>query len=122
MNGLIEEYKMVLCVRQDLNMSPGKIAAQCCHASLDLYRKSMDKAPMNIINWQQIGEKVVTLRLNSMEEWNNIVECAQAFELVYTEIIDAGRTEIEPNTRTVLGIGPAPSSAIDVITGHLKLL
>lgn len=27
-------YKLVLCVRGDLNMSVGKIAAQCCHATL----------------------------------------------------------------------------------------
>lgn len=30
---------------------------------------------------------------------------------------DAGRTEVEPGTRTVLGIGPAPKADIDKITG-----
>jgi PTH2 family peptidyl-tRNA hydrolase len=37
-------------------------------------------------------------------------------------IRDAGRTQIEPNSKTVLAIGPAPAREIDRITGHLKLL
>lgn len=28
------EFKLILCVRTDLNMSVGKIAAQCSHATL----------------------------------------------------------------------------------------
>lgn len=37
-------------------------------------------------------------------------------------IRDAGRTQIEPNSKTVLAIGPALSSQLDELTGHLKLL
>jgi PTH2 family peptidyl-tRNA hydrolase len=37
-------------------------------------------------------------------------------------VIDAGRTEVEPNTCTCLAIGPHKSSEIDKITGELKLL
>ena len=37
-------------------------------------------------------------------------------------IQDAGRTQIEAGSMTVLGVGPGPKSAIDEITGHLKLL
>ncbi|CAF1543725.1 unnamed protein product, partial [Rotaria sordida] len=36
-------------------------------------------------------------------------------------IRDAGRTQIEPGSKTVLGIGPAPSKLINEITRHLKL-
>lgn len=35
---------------------------------------------------------------------------------------DAGRTQVAPGSRTVLAIGPAPRSAIDQVTGHLRLL
>ena len=35
---------------------------------------------------------------------------------------DAGRTEVEPGTKTVLAIGPDLNSKIDEITGKLKLL
>jgi PTH2 family peptidyl-tRNA hydrolase len=37
-------------------------------------------------------------------------------------VIDAGRTQIAPNSRTVLAVGPAPSDLVDTVTGDLKLL
>lgn len=35
---------------------------------------------------------------------------------------DAGRTEVEPGSITVLAVGPAPAEAIDAVTGALRLL
>lgn len=35
---------------------------------------------------------------------------------------DAGRTQIPAGSQTVLAIGPAPKSQLDVVTGHLRLL
>jgi PTH2 family peptidyl-tRNA hydrolase len=37
-------------------------------------------------------------------------------------VCDAGRTQIPAGSQTVLAIGPASKSAIDRVTGHLKLL
>jgi peptidyl-tRNA hydrolase, PTH2 family len=42
--------------------------------------------------------------------------------IVAEVIADAGRTQIEAGSYTVLGIGPAPTSVINQVTGHLKLL
>ncbi|CAF91337.1 unnamed protein product, partial [Tetraodon nigroviridis] len=36
-------------------------------------------------------------------------------------IQDAGRTQMAPGSRTVLGIGPGPADLIDRVTGDLKL-
>ena len=49
---------------------------------------------------------------------------AQAISLglVAEVIADAGHTQIAPGSLTVLGIGPAPKSVLDGLTGHLKLL
>lgn len=47
---------------------------------------------------------------------------AQAKDLNTCMIRDAGRTQVEPNTITVLAIGPAHSHELDQITRHLKLL
>ena len=33
-----EEYKVVLCVNQELKMTKGKVAAQCCHAAVAVVR------------------------------------------------------------------------------------
>eukprot|EP00434_Breviolum_minutum_P041405 symbB.v1.2.036829.t1/scaffold5292.1/size28769/2 len=37
-------------------------------------------------------------------------------------IQDAGHTEVEPGTTTVLAIGPAGGKQLDEVTGHLKTL
>jgi hypothetical protein len=40
-----EKHKMVLCVRTDLKMGKGKIAAQCGHAVLGSYKQALRKTP-----------------------------------------------------------------------------
>ena len=35
---------------------------------------------------------------------------------------DAGRTQVEPGSATCIGIGPAPESEVDKVTGGLKML
>lgn len=49
---------------------------------------------------------------------------AQAMSLGITAevIADAGRTQIASGSHTVLGVGPAPKSVVDLVTGKLKLL
>ena len=42
--------------------------------------------------------------------------------IVNYQVMDAGRTQVAPGSKTVLAIGPAPVKTIDEITGHLKLL
>ncbi|RWW59037.1 hypothetical protein BHE74_00034045, partial [Ensete ventricosum] len=46
---ILEDFKMVgqyvMVVRNDLKMGKGKIAAQCSHATLGLYKKLLHKAP-----------------------------------------------------------------------------
>lgn len=37
-------------------------------------------------------------------------------------IRDAGRTQVEPGSLTVLAVGPALASEVDSVTGGLKLL
>ena len=47
---------------------------------------------------------------------------AMEHHLVHHVVADAGRTEVAPGTVTVLGIGPAQSSVLDVLVGHLQAL
>ncbi|XP_078681217.1 peptidyl-tRNA hydrolase 2, mitochondrial-like isoform X2 [Branchiostoma floridae x Branchiostoma belcheri] len=43
--GEMGEYKMVFVVRQDLKMGKGKVAAQCSHAAVSLYKKMSRSNP-----------------------------------------------------------------------------
>lgn len=117
-----EPHKMILVVRMDLKMGKGKIAAQCSHATLGAYRRSLRRKPSALKAWEMLGQAKVAVKVQTEQELDAIAETASAMGLVNYMVIDAGRTQIEPNSKTVLGIGPAPVQQIDQLTGHLKLL
>ncbi|DBA04977.1 TPA: hypothetical protein N0F65_006979 [Lagenidium giganteum] len=115
-------HKMVLCVRTDLKMGKGKIAAQCCHATLGAYKRAVKKTPNAVKAWEMMGQAKVCLKVDSEEEMLELAQAASVNGLINYVVIDAGRTQIAPDSKTVLGIGPAPIEAINAVTGHLKLM
>ncbi|EDR29542.1 peptidyl-tRNA hydrolase, putative [Entamoeba dispar SAW760] len=117
-----EEYKMVFCVRNDLKMGKGKIAAQCGHAVVECVLKSLKTQPDVLKCWHEHDQTKVALRVDSLEQLLELENQANQEGIVNGLITDLGRTQIAPNTITVLGIGPDTVSKINKITGHLKLL
>ncbi|XP_061400637.1 probable peptidyl-tRNA hydrolase 2 [Musca vetustissima] len=115
-------YKMVLLVRNDLKMGKGKIAAQCGHGAVGAYQKAVHRTPSLVRAWENTGCAKVALKVESEAEMMALKRAAEAKGLNTCLIRDAGRTQIEPNSKTVLAIGPAAVEAIDQVTGHLKLL
>ncbi|KAI5777496.1 peptidyl-tRNA hydrolase PTH2-domain-containing protein [Geopyxis carbonaria] len=117
-----EDCKMVLVVRTDLGMTKGKIAAQCGHATLMCYKAALRAAPALVRRWEQRGVAKIALQAGSEEEL--LVMQAQALSLgIVAKIVhDAGRTQIASGSATVLGLGPAPRSVVDAVSGGLKLL
>jgi peptidyl-tRNA hydrolase, PTH2 family len=66
-----EPLKMVLLVRKDLKMEIGKIASQCSHATLGVFRK-IQKSNNSIHShyvkeWLRIGQKKIALRIPDLE-------------------------------------------------------
>ena len=110
--------KMVLLVNKFLGMSVGKVSSQCVHAALGATRSSNSQV-MN--QWVMTGEKVVTLGVETDEQMQALIDGAHAVSLNVFVCHDEGRTEIEPGARTVVAIGPHPETAIDPVTGTLKL-
>ena len=117
-----EESKMVIVMRNDLKMSKGKIAAQAAHAAVNCAFASKKKDPKNFDKWMSEGQKKVVVKVNSEKELFEIKSIADVAGLINSVITDAGRTEIAPGTVTCLGIGPAPESAVDKVTGDLTML
>ncbi|CCU74973.1 peptidyl-tRNA hydrolase/Pth2p [Blumeria hordei DH14] len=119
-----EECKLVLLVRTDLGMTKGKIAAQCSHATLACYKHHLRaKNPSPLLRqWERQGQAKIALQVKSEGELSLLQDKALSLGLVAEVITDAGRTQIASGSQTVLGIGPAPKSIIDQVTGHLKLL
>lgn len=118
---ILEDFKMVLVVRNDLKMGKGKIAAQCSHATLGLYKKLSRRAPKALHRWEMCGQVKVVLKSESEQDLLLLQERAKSLNLSTHITIDAGRTQIAPNSRTVMAI-LGPADLVDDVTGRLKLL
>lgn len=135
-----DEHVMYLIVRESLGMSPGKIGAQCGHAvqivTLSYFKYvSMLTVPTNWDNIEEMRSKVdiyrewisqpftkVTLKADD-KEWEKVkkefytdakVKCAL--------VVDAGRTEIEPGSETVMALWPMKRSEVPKLIKRLQLL
>ncbi|XP_030042159.1 peptidyl-tRNA hydrolase 2, mitochondrial isoform X2 [Microcaecilia unicolor] len=115
------EFKMVLIVRNDLKMGKGKVAAQCAHAAVSAYKQVLKRNPELLKQWEYCGQPKVVVRAPDEETLIQLLSHATEVGLTVSLIQDAGRTQITPGSRTVLGIGPGPAKLIDTVTGHLKL-
>jgi PTH2 family peptidyl-tRNA hydrolase len=145
-----EYCKMVILVRADLKMTPGKIAAQCCHGCLACFRLVSSRNSRNagaqagfhkndasvsgfqqitseplwsswLQAWEAAGEPKITLKVQDEQTLKTKYIAAMGANLPAVMIEDEGRTQIAPGSRTVCAIGPAPGSLIDAITGRLSL-
>eukprot|EP00922_Rhytidocystis_sp_ex-Travisia-forbesii_P030635 GHVS01045229.1.p1 GENE.GHVS01045229.1~~GHVS01045229.1.p1 ORF type:complete len:169 (-),score=20.37 GHVS01045229.1:508-1014(-) len=116
------ECKMVLCVRTDLSMGKGKIAAQCGHAVIGAYRQAVKKEASILQMWSRHGEGKIVLKIPDEQEMFQLCQKAKQAGLNHYLVCDAGRTQIPSGSVTVLAIGPGPIKQVDEITGHLKLL
>ncbi|CAK4071189.1 unnamed protein product [Aphanomyces euteiches] len=117
-----EPHKMVLVVRNDLKMGKGKIAAQCGHATLGAYKRAVKRTPQALECWEALGQAKVALKVETEQEMLELAARAKELGLVHYVVVDAGRTQIAPDTKTVLAVGPAPNGDVDALTGHLKLM
>uniref|UniRef100_A0A087YQ05 Peptidyl-tRNA hydrolase 2, mitochondrial n=2 Tax=Poecilia formosa TaxID=48698 RepID=A0A087YQ05_POEFO len=115
------EFKMVLVVRNDLKMGKGKVAAQCSHAAVSAYKQVQRRSPELLRQWEYCGQPKVVVKAPDEDTLMNLLGRAREVGLTVSLIQDAGRTQIAPGSRTVLGIGPGPATLVDSVTGDLKL-
>jgi len=113
---------MILGVRMDLKMDKGKIAAQCGHASLAAYRAAKRSHPQYVRTWQLLGQTKIAVKIPSGADLEQLEARARALRVPFRTIQDAGRTQVEPGSRTVIGLGPAPIPTMDELTRQFKLL
>ncbi|MBM4237304.1 MAG: peptidyl-tRNA hydrolase [Euryarchaeota archaeon] len=116
------EYKMVIAVRKDLKLSPGKTAAQVAHAAVNCALASKKRKPEWFREWYEEGQKKVVVKVSGLAELFQLKEVAEVEGLVTSLVVDAGLTELPPGTTTCLGIGPGPNGIVDKVTGHLGLM
>ncbi|KAK4881099.1 hypothetical protein RN001_004418 [Aquatica leii] len=116
-------YKMIFVVNTSLNMGIGKIAAQVAHASLGLYRTLIEYHTMEqaVDKWTNEGEKKVVLKGENHLHLQELQKQAE-FSNVHSYLVhDAGKTQIAPNSVTVLGLF-GEEKLVNSVTGNLNLL
>ncbi len=114
----------------DRTVRTGKIAAQASHATLACYKtllRAAQLAPQSaeakiLRQWERAGQAKIAVQVKSEDELLELMGKARSLGVTAEVIADAGRTQIASGSRTVLGVGPAPKSLVDTITGGLKLL
>lgn len=92
------------------------------HAAVGAYQTAIKRFPSLVRHWESNGCPKIAVKCESKAEIIELRNKAQAKDFNTCMIRDAGRTQVEPNTITVLAIGPASSHDLDQITRHLKLL
>ena len=114
-------YQFII-LRKDLGRALGwplgALAAQCAHAALGGARR----ADASVIErWAGAGETMIVVAAPH-EGLSALRDAASTAGLPHCLVADAGRTEVEPGTETVLAVGPGEVSRVDAITGRLRLL
>ena len=115
--------KQIIVLRKDLNMSPGKAAAQACHASLSAFLRVQKHKKQDCEQWLEEGQTKVIVQVPDEETLTKLFDELVGSKLSYSTslIRDAGHTELKGQNLTVLGIGPVEDEKIDVYTRKLLL-
>lgn len=112
-------YKQVIIVRQDLKLPKGKLAVQVAHASVESALKADSKV---LSDWRRNGAKKVVVKVENQKELEKFLGIADSEGIPKYLVSDAGRTVIEPGTKTALGLGPADEELLEKLTGSLKMV
>lgn len=116
------DLKLTVAVRTDLGMGRGKIAAQVGHASVMALERARASHPGWAAAWLESGQAKVVVRAAGPKELQGLKARAIELGVQWSEVADAGRTQLEPGTVTCIGFGPAPAPAVDRVTGEQRLL
>jgi PTH2 family peptidyl-tRNA hydrolase len=114
--------KMVIVVRTDLGMGKGKIAAQVAHAAVSLVVQSSSESAVTKWLCGNPSQTKLVLKAKDLNHLMELESLADKHGIESVAIRDAGHTQVDPGTITVLGLGPDEDSKIDLVTGDLKLL
>jgi len=111
-----DPYRLYAIVRADLEMSPGKIAAQAGHAYLDAYLCAQDWRPETIPLYKTNHGIKICMESKTLSKLERAYEIAYEMGIPCAIITDLGYTVFEGQpTITALGIGPAKRDEVEFL-------
>lgn len=117
-----QELRLWLVVRADLGMSTGKIVAQAMHAAWGLYRTLVWDRPSLFSRYEGSNHTKIVVKVPSLAALERVEREATALAIPFYSVRDAGRTEIEPGTKTVCLFGPASRSGLPPFLRRLQVM
>lgn len=115
-----EEYKIWLAIRADLDMPPGKLAAQAGHAFMGIGLV----APAQFSYWNAYLESAmpkITVSVPDERGLLKVHEFAEGRGIPHYLVRDAGRTCFSEPTYTVCAFGPCLRSELPPYLKRLRL-
>jgi peptidyl-tRNA hydrolase len=121
----LNESTVYIIVNESLNMSKGKIASQSAHGILNIHR-FLIKNGIDHSRWINNGEKIVVLKTKS-DQINKILsdyseKIPSSNTLNIFPVYDAGRTEVESGSLTVLVSTPISDDKKPDFLKEMRLL
>jgi len=83
-------------------------------------RLTAEDRKMFVDHWRRTGAKKIAVK----GQWADVLKAAKQAKkwgVTYYLVYDAGHTQLDPGTATVLAVGPAPEKIVNLLTGHLGL-
>lgn len=111
--------KALFLMRQDLNMSPAKLAVQVGHGTGIIYEES---DPDRLEVWKTRGNyRKIVLKVKSLEKLENLGKVMAENGIQFQSIVDAGYTEFEGSTLTGYVVFPIYEEEIIKPLSRLQL-
>lgn len=99
-------YSMIVLVRKDLSMKPGKVAAQCIHAITGAYNQTLDSKITQLFMKSDFERRVLCLKIANEEEMIKMKASLDELKINNFIQVDLGFTQVPAMTKTVMAIGP----------------
>jgi len=121
------KFKMMLLVRTDLGMKKGKAMSQATHAGCGIYKNIIagqftEQQLEWVREWEEDGAAKIALRAPTEQDIDKLVEEAGKLGVPTYVQVDAGLTQVAPNSKTCLAVGPAPTHLTTQLCGAYKLM
>ena len=124
---MTDEIVMYLCVRTDLPMSPGKVAAQVGHGVQLAIRRAevltVTKNSDDLRNWEA-GDYAKVILGGDKRDFEKLCKLASEDATLgsrLVKVIDNGRTEVPAGSMTILAFVPMRKSEAKKWVGRLRL-
>jgi PTH2 family peptidyl-tRNA hydrolase len=119
------EIVMYLVARRDLNMSHGKFGAQCGHG-VQLCIREAESADVSLeggypalAEWEDKDYPKIVLA-GDEKKMSKLLRQLGESSFPHAKVVDRGRTELPPDTLTLVALGPMKRSDAEPFVGRLQ--